>query len=134
MCDESGHSKFPFSFPAHVTLIAPARARAQSLLSPCSVPTQSLLGLAHLCSPLLPFLAGCGAVCQITLTLAEGPRTSPIYKDGQNVSHFKSNNLIYSYYLPEHERYLFSKSHAYTLYKHSCYLTLNLLTYLDKTL
>ena len=47
VCDESRHTKFPFSFVEHVTLLTLA---------------QDSLRLAHLCSPQLSFSAGCGAI------------------------------------------------------------------------
>ena len=36
VCDESGHTKFPFSYLAHLTLPHPGSASAQSLLRICS--------------------------------------------------------------------------------------------------
>ena len=36
VCDESGHTKFPFSYIAHVTLLNPGSGIAQSLLRICS--------------------------------------------------------------------------------------------------
>jgi len=44
-CDESGHTKFPFLYPANVTWLTPAQAR----LRLGSVPAQGLLRFAHLC-------------------------------------------------------------------------------------
>jgi len=58
-CDESGLTKFPFSYCAHVTLLIldQGRLRAGS-------------GLTQSCSPSEPFLEGCAAASTTTSTLA----------------------------------------------------------------
>jgi hypothetical protein len=48
VCDESGHTKFPFSYLARVTLL--------TLFRLGSVPAQDLLRLAHFVSPLLTLI------------------------------------------------------------------------------
>jgi hypothetical protein len=72
LCDESGHTKFPFSYHEHVTLLTLAQAR----ISPCP-------GFAPAGSPVLTLTAifgRLGAACRITSTLAEGLELGPYIK------------------------------------------------------
>jgi len=102
-------------------------------------------GFAQVGPPLLTLITIFGRLrrsLRNASTLAEGPRVSPIYKNGQNVPHFGPNSLyvfvLLFFRLGDLERSLFSKSPAYTSHKHASYcLALSLstyLTYLDNKL
>ena len=68
-CDESGHTKFPFSYLAHVTLLTPAQARLR------------------ICSGLLTLRTISGRLRRSMHNYFNSSRASPelvpIYKNGQ---------------------------------------------------
>jgi len=89
MCDESGHTKFPFSHLEHVTSLTPARAR----LSPCS-------GFAQAHSPLLTLITIFGRLRRSLPNYYNssrgGPELDPSIKMAKMCPIFENNSLVYS--------------------------------------
>jgi len=122
LCDESGRTKFPFSYLANVTQLTPAQAR----LSPCS-------GFDQVCSPLITLTTIFGRLCHSMLDCFNSGRVGPElvpYEDGQNWSPVTARRMHRTYRYTINDEQLPPPQHLQTLH---CLLHLSLSSMLNNT-